>query len=173
MPPFNVWNENQQWRKARETLAPLLLQIPGRIAYSLLDIEIDITAGKNKLAEKRLRDLNSLIPNNYAISMLLATTLQQNKDYQGAKTVLDSLVKSRPNQVDIWYLLAEINGLAGEILDLHLARAEYFILNGRFGEAKNHLRLALKLAGNQYQLAAKINQRAKELNDIEKQVAQL
>lgn len=168
-----AYNENNQWKKSRETLAPLLQQIPGKIAYSLLDIEIDIGAGKQKNAEKRLRDLNSLIPNNYAVSMMLANALQKNKDYQGAQAVLNSLVATRPNQADIWYLLAEINGLAGDILELHRARAEFFLLRGNFGQAKQHLLLARKLAGNNYQLIARVNQRAKEIQSIQAQTERL
>lgn len=51
-----AYQRDQQWSKARKTLAPLLEQIPGRITYSLLDIDIDSDSSKTKVAENRLRE---------------------------------------------------------------------------------------------------------------------
>lgn len=161
-------NANKQWKKARKTLNPLLQQVPGRIAYSLLDIEIDITAKNNQLAEKRLRDLYSITPNNYAISMQLAETLIDNQKPEAASKVLQALASTRPYQEDIWYLLAESQGLAKNILGLHQSRAEFFILRGNLTQARNHLGFALNIAGNQFKTSAKIKERIKQVNGIEK-----
>ena len=35
-----------------------------------------------------------------------------------------------------WYQLAEVEGLAGNIRDVHTARAEYFILIGSYEKAE-------------------------------------
>ncbi len=161
------YNQNGQWKKARRTLAPLLKQQPARIPYSLLDIEIDIEAGELKLAEKRLSDLNALIPKNYPISMLLAKTLRQNKEYKSAQLVLQSLAETRPKQADIWYMLAETHGLASDILKLHQARAEFFLLRGNFTQARKHLHYALNLAQNNYHVSARIKERVREINVIQ------
>lgn len=162
------YNYNRQWRKARAALQPLLKDVPGRIAYSLLDIEIDIESGKHKEAEQRLRDLNALIPNNYAIGMLLAQTLLTNKDYHSAQQVLETLAKTRPHQADIWYHLAETHGLAGDILKLHQARAEFFLLRGNFSQARQHLTQALQLSRNNYQTVARVKERIREVNNLQK-----
>lgn len=162
-----AYNEDGQWRKARKTLTPLLNQMPGRIPYSILDIEIDIEAGKLKQAETRLRDLYSLIPNNYAISMLLAQTLIKNKRYSDSTHVLKELTNVRPKQSDIWYLLAEAQGLEGDILGLHQSRAEFFVLRGNFQQAAYHLNYALKISGDNFQSSARIKQRAKEIRNLQ------
>jgi predicted Zn-dependent protease len=61
----------------------------------------------------------------------------------------------------LWYLLAEVNGLNGDILGVHEARAEYFIANGIYDKAQIHLRNALKLSKGQYQRTAIMEERLK------------
>jgi predicted Zn-dependent protease len=160
--------ENRQWREARKTLAPLLKQAPHKLAYLLLDIDIDIEAGDSQRAEERLHELNATMPNNYAISMALAQTMLSNTDYKGAQKVLEALTKTRPTQADVWYLMSETHGLAGDILQLHQARAEFFLLRGNFSQARQHLKTALHFSKNNYQIAARIKERIRHVNALQK-----
>jgi predicted Zn-dependent protease len=160
--------ENRQWREARKTLAPLLKQAPHKLAYLLLDIDIDIEAGDSQRAEERLHELNATMPNNYAISMALAQTMLSNTDYKGAQKVLEALTKTRPTQADVWYLMSETHGLAGDILQLHQARAEFFLLRGNFSQARQHLKTALHFSKNNYQIAARIKERIRNINALQK-----
>ena len=139
----------------------------------MLDIEIDLAAGHSEQAEKRLRDLNAVMPENYAVSMLLAKTLMENKRYQDGQQLLQLLTKNRPERADIWYLLAEIEGLAGDIVNLHQSRAEFFFLTGRYKQAKKQLRYALKLSRENYHVSAKIKQRIRQISATEKAIASL
>ena len=165
--------QQRQWQQAKQTLAPLRQQIPSHTAYTLLDIEIDLAAGHSEQAEKRLRDLNAVMPENYAVSMLLAKTLMENKRYQDGQQLLQLLTKNRPERADIWYLLAEIEGLAGDIVNLHQSRAEFFFLTGRYKQAKKQLRYALKLSRENYHVSAKIKQRIRQISATEKAIASL
>lgn len=160
--------QNQQWRKARKTLAPLIQQAPYKLAYSLLDIDIDIEAGNSQLAEQRLQELNATMPNNYAISMALAKTMLANTKYKDAQQVLQTLTKTRPTQADVWYLMAETHGLAGDILQLHQARAEFFLLRGNFSQARQHLKHALYFSQENYQTVARIKERIRDVNSLQK-----
>ena len=160
--------ENRQWREARKTLAPLLKQAPHKLAYLLLDIDIDIEAGDSQRAEERLHELNATMPNNYAISMALAQTMLSNTDYKGAQKVLEALTKTRPTQADVWYLMSETHGLAGDILQLHQARSEFFLLRGNFSQARQHLKTALHFSKNNYQIAARIKERIRHVNALQK-----
>ena len=164
-----AYQRDQQWRKARETLAPLLEKIPGRITYSLLDIAIDSGSGKTEVAENRLRDLSGLTPNNYAISMQLAEVLLKNNKAMDAQTVLSNLAATRPAQADIWYALAESQGLAGDINGLHQSRAEFFLLRGNLSKAKRHYRQALHLSQKDFQQSAKIKHRLSLIKSLEKE----
>ncbi|MEP1596151.1 MAG: M48 family peptidase, partial [Halieaceae bacterium] len=78
--------------------------------------------------------------------------------------------KLRPNDPGLWYLLAEIQGLSGNIIGLHQSRAEYFILNGNMEQAEKQLTYALELTRNDYVTAATINQRLKDIAKLRSQM---
>ena len=71
--------------------------------------------------------------------------------------------KLTPNDPGLWYLLAEVQGLSGNILGLHQARAEYFILNGNLDQAEKQLTYALELSRGDYLTSARINQRLADI----------
>ena len=48
------------------------------------------------------------------------------------------------------HLLAEVQGLSGNIIGLHQSRAEYFILHGNLDQAEKQLSYALKLTRGDY-----------------------
>ena len=58
----------------------------------------------------------------------------------------------RKEDAQIWYWLAEVQGLARKIICLHQSRAEYFYLTGNYDRSIEHLRDALELAANNFQL---------------------
>ena len=74
--------------------------------------------------------------------------------------------KTRGNDPYLWYLLAEVQGLSGNILGLHQSRAEYFILNGILDQAEKQLRYAAKLVTNDYTTSAKISQRLRDVGEM-------
>ncbi|HRH78822.1 MAG TPA: M48 family peptidase, partial [Cellvibrionaceae bacterium] len=63
----------------------------------------------------------------------------------------------------------EVHGLAGHILDVHKARAEYFILHGIYDKAEIQLRNALKLVGNDFQGRARLEQRLIDVKNMQKE----
>jgi predicted Zn-dependent protease len=72
--------------------------------------------------------------------------------------------RQRPHDPLVWFELAETSGLAGNIVDVHLARAEFFYLNGAPHRAIQHLEYAKNLvAGGNRQLHAKLTQRIQNL----------
>lgn len=164
---------DNQYKAAREQLAPLLNQVPGRILYSLLDIEIDITAGKTEQAERRLRDLYALNPSNYSIGMRLADLLMERNKATDAAIVLANLSRRWPKQSSIWYHLAEAQGKANDIFNLHRARAEFFYLNGRYRESLQQLQQASRYAKNDVKATASLRQRVKEINSVRKKEQEL
>ena len=81
-----------------------------------------------------------------------------------AELLLESQAKRRPKDVNVWYELAETSGLAGNVTGVHLARAEYFYLNGAFHRAIQHLEYAQRLVDDKnFQLEAKLTQKIQDL----------
>ena len=71
------------------------------------------------------------------------------------------------------HLLAEVQGLSGNIAGLHQSRAEYFILNGILDEAERQLTYALKLTKDDYHTSAQINQRLRDVALMREQIERL
>ena len=139
---------------------------PDRLEYILADADIDMARNKPDQAAKKLAKQLQVSPGNHPLTMSYASALMKNQQPHIAEEVLVAQSKRRPNDPGLWYLLAEIQGLAGNILGLHQSRAEYFILNGNLDQAEKQLKYALKLTRVDYLATAKINQRLQDINGM-------
>ena len=147
-------SRSSQFDAAREALAPLLEKDPTRVTYQIMRADIEITAERYKAGLSILEDQLKKHPGSYPLNVRYAEALMKAGSYKESAEILDRLSRKRSNDDYVWYLLAEVNGLAGNILGVHQARAEYFILNGVYDRAMIQLRNALKLTqGNSYQTA--------------------
>lgn len=146
--------KSSQFDQARAALAPLLEKDPGRISYQIMRADIEIAAEHHKQALAILDEQLRRHPGNYPLSVRSAEAMMKAGSYKESAAILDKLSRTRSNDDYVWYLLAEVNGLAGNILGVHEARAEYFILNGVYDRAAIQLRNALKYTqGNAYRTA--------------------
>ncbi|WP_331346491.1 M48 family metalloprotease [Cellvibrio sp. UBA7661] len=146
--------ESSQFDAARDALAPLLEKDPTRITYQIMRADIEIAAERYKAGLDIIETQLKQYPDNYPLIIRHAEALMKAGIYQRCAEILDRYSRKRSNDDYVWYLLAEVNGLAGNILGVHEARAEYFILNGVYDRAQIQLRNALKLTqGNHYRTA--------------------
>ena len=93
--------------------------------------------------------------------------------YEQAAIVLNQLSKQRPEDPHIWYKLAEVRGLAGDISGVHEARAEYFILVGAMDRARKQLGLAAKLLDADFKRLSVVKQRLRDINDMQERLEKL
>jgi predicted Zn-dependent protease len=156
-----------QYITASETLAPLLEKEPSRISYMVLNAEIAMAANDQKRAATILEAALKLNPDNHPLTMTYATSLTKAKRYKEAATVLEQHALKEPNDPQLWYDLAEVEGLAGNINKVHQARAEYFITTGDFARAREHLNYAMKDETDKLVLA-KLRGRLDYIRNIEK-----
>ncbi len=150
-----------QFDAARTTLKPLLDKDPSRITYLIMSADIDIAAERFKPAMELLESQLKLNPENYPLNIRYAEASMKAGLYKQSAELLERYSRKRKNDDYLWYLLAEVNGLNGDILGVHEARAEYFIANGIYDKAQIHLRNALKLSKGQYQRTAIMEERLK------------
>lgn len=146
---------------------------PDRLEYVIADAEIDMVRNRPDQAAKKLARRLALSPGNHPLTMSYATALMKNQQPHIAEEVLLAQSKRRPNDPGLWYLLAETQGLSGNILGTHQSRAEYFILNGALDEAKKQLTYALKLTHGDYPAAARINERLGDIAKMQEQMEEL
>lgn len=165
-----AYHEAQQQERANKILAPLLQEEPNRISYLIAFAEINQEVKQLRKVEALLRKHLELAPNNHPLSLYLAKNLNLQQRYQESEAILLQLSKDRPNDPNVWYELAEIHGLSGNILGVHQARAEYFILTGNMDRATEQLEFARVKSGGNYQLTAKIDQRLRDVQDYKQEL---
>jgi len=145
---------------------------PDRLLFVAAYAELLTAGGKYDQSEALLEKYLVLYPDNAPLSMLYADALTHSGEFETAENVLKRQSEKRPNDVDVWYDLAEVAGKAGDIVTVHRARAEYFALHGAYGRAIQHLEYARRLVSpSNTQLLAKLDQRIDDLR-TELRVAQ-
>ncbi len=158
--------ENGQFAEATQTLEPLLQKDPTRITYVMLQADIARKASQLDRAQSILTDNLSINPNNHPLTMAYALTLEESGRHTEAAEVLERQSLNRPNDPELWFQLAEIQGQAGNISKVHQARGEYFITVGDFTRARNQFSLALDLERDRL-IRAKIQQRLDYIRDLQ------
>ena len=156
-----------QLADAASSLEPLLAKAPDDLTYNLAQVELDITA--NRLQQTRLQRLLQLYPGNYPVRQMHIDLLMERGETQQAERELDKLAEQRRRDPDIWYQVAEVRGLSGNIVGLHQARAEYFALVGDYDQGIEQLNLAKRRASN-FQISARIDARQKQLIEEKRMV---
>ncbi|SEL67171.1 Putative Zn-dependent protease, contains TPR repeats [Atopomonas hussainii] len=156
-------NKGGQANEAEKTLAPLLQENPNDVYFNLAQVDFDLARNRTDAAEQRITSQLKLNPNNFPLSLALAELQLKKNQPASAEQIFDSLLKQRPNDPDIWYLQAETRGLAGNIIGVHQARAEYFTLVGDYDQAIEQLDFAKRRAQDNFALAARIDNRQQQL----------
>ncbi len=165
--------KNSEPARARAELAPLIAREPLRIAYVIAAAEIDIASGQLDAALARLEKSLRIAPDNHPLNMAYANALLQSSQPQRAEALLQAHTRRRPSDPTIWYLLAETHGLAGNIVGVHQARAEYFVLTGALDQATRQLGYALPLVRGNQLATARIEERIRDIEKLKDTMAKL
>lgn len=152
--------------QATQSLDTLLAKEPTRITYVLLAADIAVADKDYDKAYKILEDNLRINPNNHPLTMAYATALTKGGEFAKAATVLEKQAQSHPDDMQLWYDLAEVQGQAGNISKLHQARAEYFIAVGDFARAREQINFALAMEGDRLTVA-RLRQRLDYIQDIQ------
>ena len=146
-----------------EEAIAIMQSIYDRLPDSIIVIgsfaDILIEADQTDQAIDLLTSKLSIYPNNQPLTLFLAHALSRNGQNEEAVTHLWDQVKLHPEDQDIWYQLAETAGLAKNLIDVHRARAEFFILRGNYKSAMTQLRLAREQVGEENRLSQSLDQR--------------
>ena len=127
---------------------------PDNQFVTLLYADILGDAGRANESEKMLKSELQYKPKSYALNMALAEAYTHQSKFEDAAEIYRTQTKLRPNDALVWYEYAETLGLAGDILELHKARAQYFIHVGAFQRAIRQLQYAKReVEGNPIELA--------------------
>lgn len=153
-------------KEASRLVKELRQSHPDKIAFILAEAEIQLATGQTKKAIQILDNALKTNPNNHPLTMMVAQAWLKADQPAKAEQYLTNLTRFRANDSDLWYELAETQGLADNIPGLHQARAEYFVLTGNLDQAIKQLEYALPLANDNFHLSAKISQRMEDIHTM-------
>jgi predicted Zn-dependent protease len=159
----------RQFNEAEKTLKPLLVKSPNKLHYQLAQAEVMLGQQKHPQALALVQQLQAKDTHNYPATALCSRILEGMREYQKAIKQLESLPMQYRSIPSVWYDLAELRGLAGDTGGVHLARAEYYILNGIFDKARQQLTYALQFYEHDYLQGSRIKERLRELAVMEEQ----
>ena len=149
--------------KSFSILRKLIKEIPNNLVLESSLMELHLAAGNFYEAISLGKNILEIHQNNYSASILLADAYIRNEQSELAEKLLKDLSKERQTDPNIWYKLAEAQGLSGNILELHRSRAEFFILTGRHDAAVFQLKEALSLSQNLFEIRESIIKRLEEI----------
>ncbi|MFL2692903.1 MAG: M48 family metalloprotease [Gammaproteobacteria bacterium] len=152
-----AYSEQNDHTQALEKIREALEMDKENLILQIGLLELHIEAENYFEAEALASSLLSTNPKNYPITMLYNRVLMNNNNYELGEEILKELSITRPKDPQVWYWLAEVQGLDKNLIGLHLSRAEYFFLTGSYETSIKHLRMAMELTGNNFQLTESIH----------------
>ncbi len=163
----------RDYTKTDKLINELIKKSPNELLYKMAQIENYRNQEKYTTAIEKTLSLLKYDTESYPLRMSLAETYLKANRFFDSEEILNSLKNSHPNNPEVWFQLAEVRGLGGNIPGVHQARAEYFILIGVFGKARDQLMYARKLLVNDYNKKLIIDQKLKNLEKIEEEMRNL
>ncbi len=164
---------SSQLDEAQTHLDQLLTKKPDSIIYNLAAVDLEISRSQFKQANARVDKLLQRHPTNFPLLSAKYEVQLKQKDIAGAEKTINQLLKQRPNDPDIWFEVAEIRGLANDIIGLHEARAEFFSRVGDYTQAIEQLDYARRRASNNFPRAARIDARQQTLINEEQAIKKM
>ncbi len=164
---------SNQLAEAQTHLDQLLEKAPNSIIYNLAAVDLEISRSQFKQANARVDKLLQRHPTNFPLLSAKYEVQLKQKDIAGAGKTINQLLKQRPNDPDIWFEVAEIRGLANDIIGLHEARAEFYARVGDYTQAIEQLDYARRRASNNFPRAARIDARQQVLINEEQAIKKM
>jgi predicted Zn-dependent protease len=168
-----AYKKNKDFEKGFSILRELIKEIPNNLVLESSLMELHLAAGNYYEAISLGKNILEIHENNYSASMLLADAYIENEQFEIAEKLLKYLAKDRQTDPNVWFKLAEAQGLSGNILELHRSRAEFFILTGRHDAAVFQLKEALSLSQNLFEIRESIIRRLEEIFAAKKALTEL
>lgn len=156
----------RKFTEAQQTLELLLKGDPHRLPYILLQAELWIKSGqKIAAAIVMLEQLLEINTDNLPIAELYVEALVKEKRFQEARRMLKRQTILHPENIDLWYDLAEVSGLAKDIVTVHRARAEFYLLRGDTEQATQQLNSGLRLTKENSSMRNLLQHRLNQIKD--------
>lgn len=149
---------------ARGQIKWLLDKSPNRIAYLILEAQLESAAGNGKAALKLYGDALKLYPRHYPLTILYSSELLHEGQAARARQTLQDYLRFRDPRPLVFKLLAQAESDSGSPIEAQQALAEFDYLNGQTQSAIARLNQALRLTKkDDFYHTSRIEARLKEL----------
>ena len=159
----------RRYELSAATLAQLRQRNPDQLWFRVASAELLQAQQRHEEAVVQLRELSALMPGNYAISALLASSLIRTDKPDEAALLLEPVLRKRSNDVGLWRLAADAWGHSGELALAHLARGEALFLSGADERGIEQLKYALERSKDNFPLHSRIKARLREMDTESKE----
>ncbi|MFT7234653.1 MAG: putative Zn-dependent protease [Methylophagaceae bacterium] len=159
-------SEMGDYGKARQIIKVLIADDKERLTYQLALAGIEKASGRLSEALNIYRANQKLYPDDYALSINQAIALMQAREPEQASTLLLTQLELGRDSAQSYKLLAQAHGDMGERSNAHGWLGEYYYSVGHFDRSEEQFKLAVKSAGNNQYLLAKLNSRLREVEEM-------
>jgi len=156
---------NRQYDAAKSEARKLLARQPDKPVYRIAQAEIELASGRQAEALAVYAAAYKKTPDNHALTRNYAQTLLKTGGMAEARNLLKSAIKQRPDDPALYRMLAQAAGGGGAKVEAHQALAEHYYLSGDPQAAMEQLRLAAKLAGDNFYLQSSIEARLQAIKE--------
>jgi predicted Zn-dependent protease len=144
-----VYSKDNEYDKALTLLNQLTRPSELEVVIDLAYVEILRDQSRFEEAQALIDPLIDRHADQFPVSYANAQNLYDLRRFQQAIIELEALSESNPENSEVWFMLAETYGLAGDLVGVHKARAEWYTLNGAFSQAVRQLGFARDLMNQQ------------------------
>jgi len=161
---------NREYDEARKQLNELLRQRPAEIAYLVAQADLLQQTGDTAAAVAVLKDALELYPDNYPLTLYYARLLLDQGTAEQALRLLQRQLRGRPEEAQLFKLLARAAGEAGNKTLGHRYLSEYYYQTGTLEPAIRQLQIALRDDTLSYYDSAQMTARLRQMQDEQAQL---
>lgn len=154
--------------EALATLEPLRKADPDRIAYLVSEGDILLALDRVHEAALLFEQALRVAPDNFPLVMTAAQAWLRDNRAADAANLLARQAERRPEDPQVWLLLARTRGESGDAVGVHAARAEYLFLLNNTDQAIDQLQFGIEKAGDDFPRAAPLRNRVREMESMRK-----
>lgn len=161
---------SQDFALAERTRTEMPASLRHHPYVELSRIETLLAAEHHGTAMTHIRNLLALYPDSRPVRTLHARALRDSGQLQPALREYKSLTRDYPTDSQLWFQLAETEGLAGNTLAVHEARIEYFMLTAQLDQALKQIAYARRGKGLTPSDTARLNQREHDVRALRQEM---
>jgi predicted Zn-dependent protease len=161
---------NRQYAEAQPIIDKLLKSNSEQIEYVLASAQLAHLRGQQKQELDTLETYNTLMPENFPLSVAYIETLITAESYEKARQVVTYSISLWPDNPRLYRLAGRIEKLADNQAESHRMLAEAYAAEGRIRPATQQLEIALREVDKRdFQQISRLESRLSQLREALKQ----